>query len=85
MEELAQLLMQRQISISSVESFTVGGFAKAIGSISGISAVYRGTLVSYQTRIKRDVLHIDEKSLSAFSLLHKTKEIPFTISRNEKK
>ena len=48
MEELAQLLMQRQISISSVESFTVGGFAKAIGSISGISAVYRGTLaVSY--------------------------------------
>lgn len=39
MEELAQLLIQRNISISSVESFTVGGFAKTIGSISGISAV----------------------------------------------
>ena len=52
MEELAQLLMQRQISISSVESFTVGGFAKAIGSISGISAVYRGTLVSIRHVLK---------------------------------
>lgn len=41
MEELAQLLMQRQISISSVESFTVGGFAKAIGSISGICSLSR--------------------------------------------
>ena len=41
MEELAQLLMQRQISISSVESFTVGGFAKAIGSISAIMIMMR--------------------------------------------
>lgn len=71
MEELAQLLIQRNISISSVESFTVGGFAKAIGSISGISAVYRGTLVSYQTRIKRDVLHIDEKIIDQFGVVSK--------------
>ena len=27
MDELAQLLIERHISISSVESFTVGGFA----------------------------------------------------------
>lgn len=71
MEELAQLLIQRNISISSVESFTVGGFAKIIGSISGISAVYRGTLVSYQTRIKRDVLHIDEKIIDQFGVVSK--------------
>lgn len=71
MEELAQLLIQRNISISSVESFTVGGFAKTIGRISGISAVYRGTLVSYQTRIKRDVLHIDEKIIDQFGVVSK--------------
>ena len=71
MEELAQLLIQRNISISSVESFTVGDFAKTIGSISGISAVYRGTLVSYQTRIKRDVLHIDEKIIDQFGVVSK--------------
>lgn len=69
MDELAPLLIERHISISSVESFTVGGFAHQIGRISGISAVYCGTLVSYQTRIKRDVLHIDEKVIEQFGVV----------------
>ena len=71
MDELAEILIERDISISSVESFTVGGFANRIGSISGISAVYRGSLVSYQTRIKRDVLHIDEKIIEKFGVVSK--------------
>lgn len=71
MDELAKLLIDRNISISSVESFTVGGFANMIGSISGISAVYRGSLVSYQTRIKRDVLQIDEKVICQFGVVSK--------------
>lgn len=69
MDELAQLLIEKNISISSVESFTVGAFANMIGSISGISAVYRGSLVSYQTRIKRDVLHIDEKVIETYGVV----------------
>lgn len=69
MEELAHLLMERSISISSVESFTVGGFANMIGSISGISSVYRGSLVSYQTRIKRDVLHIDDTIIQTYGVV----------------
>lgn len=69
MEELAEILKQRQISIASVESFTVGGFANQIGSISGISQVYRGSLVSYQSRIKRDVLHIDQKVIDTFGVV----------------
>lgn len=71
MNELAQILISSNISISSVESFTVGGFANMIGSISGISAVYRGSLVSYQTRIKRDVLHIDEKIIEEYGVVSK--------------
>lgn len=69
MEELAKILKERNISIASVESFTVGGFANCIGSISGISQVYRGSLVSYQTRIKRDVLHIDEKVIDTYGVV----------------
>ncbi|WP_044600443.1 CinA family protein, partial [Candidatus Stoquefichus massiliensis] len=36
---------------------------------SGISAVYRGSLVSYQTRVKRDVLKIDEKVIHQFGVV----------------
>ncbi len=69
MDELANYLIDHKISISSVESFTVGGFANMIGSISGISAVYKGSLVSYQTCIKRDVLHIDENIIEQYGVV----------------
>ncbi len=69
MDELAQFLIKNHISISSVESFTVGGFAHMIGSVSGISAVYCGSLVSYQTRIKRDVLHIEEDIIQTYGVV----------------
>lgn len=69
MDELAHILMKRNISIASVESFTVGSFANAIGSISGISQVYRGSLVSYQSRIKRDVLQIDQEIIDTYGVV----------------
>ena len=71
MDELAQLLIKNNISISSVESFTVGGFASLIGSVSGISKVYKGSLVSYQTCIKRDVLCIDEDIINEYGVVSK--------------
>lgn len=71
MEELVTFLINKNISISSVESFTVGGFASLLGSFSGISKVYRGSLVSYQTCIKRDVLNIDEKVINEFGVVSK--------------
>lgn len=69
MEELAKYLLAKNITIASVESFTVGYFASEIGSISGISAVYKGSLVSYQTCIKRDVLQIDEEIINRFGVV----------------
>ena len=69
MDELAKYLIEHRITISSVESFTVGSFANEIGSISGISAVYKGSLVSYQTCIKRDVLKIDEKIIEKYGVV----------------
>jgi PncC family amidohydrolase len=83
MDELAELLIQSHISISSVESFTVGGFASLIGSISGISQVYRGSLVSYQTRIKRDVLKIDENIIETYGVV--SKEIAGLMALNGQK
>ena len=69
MDELASLLIEKNISVASVESFTVGAFANAIGSVSGISKVYRGSLVSYQSRIKRDVLKIDQKTIDTYGVV----------------
>lgn len=83
MDELSKILIEKSISISSVESFTVGGFASLIGSISGISKVYRGSLVSYQTRIKRDVLNINEDVINTFGVV--SKEIAGLMAINGQK
>lgn len=83
MEELAEILKARNLSIASIESFTVGGFASLIGSINGISQIYRGSLVSYQTRIKRDILHIDEKIIDCYGVV--SKEIAGLMAINGQK
>ena len=59
MNELAELLIEKGITISSVESFTVGNFATMLGSIPGISKVYKGSLITYQSETKERLLSID--------------------------
>ncbi len=69
MEKLGQLLIEKNYSLSSTESFTVGRFGGKIGVIPGISAVYKGTLVSYQTIIKHTVLNIDQSLIDTYGVV----------------
>ena len=58
MNEFAELLIKNNISIGTVESFTVGNFATMLGNIPGISKVYKGSLVTYQSETKERLLEI---------------------------
>lgn len=58
MENLVRQLTKQGLTISSCESFTVGNFGAKIGSISGASKVYQGSLICYNTTIKIDVLGV---------------------------
>lgn len=71
MKELAMLLIGRDISIASVESFTVGNFAAQLGMNPGISKVYRGSLVSYQNDIKERLLGIGADTIEKYGVVSK--------------
>ena len=71
MDELAKTLIQYNISISSVESFTVGNFAAMLGSIPGISKVYKGSLVTYQSTTKEKLLGISHEIISKYGVVSK--------------
>ena len=71
MEELAKFLIDNNISISSVESFTVGNFAAMLGSIPGISKVYKGSLVTYQSETKERLLSIDHDIIAKYGVVSK--------------
>lgn len=71
MDELAKALIKYNISISSVESFTVGNFAAMLGSIPGISKVYKGSLVTYQSALKERLLGISPQVIEKYGVVSK--------------
>lgn len=71
MNELAELLIEKGITISSVESFTVGNFATMLGSIPGISKVYKGSLVTYQNKTKERLLGISHEVIEKYGVVSK--------------
>ena len=71
MDELAKALIKYNISISSVESFTVGNFAAMLGSIPGISKVYKGSLVTYQNKTKERLLGISHEVIEKYGVVSK--------------
>lgn len=71
MNELAQFLINNDISISSVESFTVGNFAAMLGSVPGISKVYKGSLITYQSETKERLLSIDHETIVKYGVVSK--------------
>lgn len=71
MEELAELLIKNNISIGTVESFTVGNFATMLGNIPGISKVYKGSLVTYQSETKERLLGIEHPLIEKYGVVSK--------------
>ena len=71
MNELAELLIEKGITISSVESFTVGNFATMLGSIPGISKVYKGSLITYQSETKERLLGIEHPLIEKYGVVSK--------------
>lgn len=71
MEKLIQLLRQKQLTIASVESITAGMFASSLAGVPNASAVLKGALVTYQTCIKEDVLHVDPKIVESYGVISK--------------
>src|SRR5690606_1519048 len=57
---IGRLLIKKGFSLSTAESFTGGKIAKIITSIPGSSQYYKGSIISYATNAKIDVLGVSE-------------------------
>ncbi|MCQ4635814.1 competence/damage-inducible protein A [Anaerovorax odorimutans] len=63
---VSRKLLDRGLSISSAESCTGGMFAAALTSVSGISAVFDRSLVTYSNNAKMAELGVKEETLTAY-------------------
>ena len=68
-EIVCEMLLERGLTISSAESFTGGLFSETISRISGISAVFKGSVTSYTVEAKKNVLGVDEDTIRRFGTI----------------
>lgn len=80
---VGRLLMKKGFSLSTAESFTGGKIAKIITSIPGSSQYYKGSIVSYATQAKIDVLGVSEDSINKYSVV--SAEVAESMAQNVRK
>lgn len=66
LQELGKSLIENSLSISSAESLTGGLFGAKLCEVSGISSVYKGSLVTYQNGAKIELLNVSEETISKY-------------------
>lgn len=70
MKDLVETLSNLNLTISSCESFTGGLFASSLTSISGVSKVYKGSLVTYNNELKEELLGIEHKLIEDLGVIN---------------
>lgn len=62
-------LKEKNLTISSIESFTGGLYSSTFTSIPGVSSVFKGAIVTYWTEIKEDVLLISKDIIDKYTVV----------------
>lgn len=69
MEDLVQLLKEKQLTISSCESLTAGLFSATMASVPSTSSVLCGGVSTYMTRTKSEVVGVEESIIEEFGVI----------------
>ena len=83
LEEIKGLMIEKQKTLGSVESFTGGQFASKVTSISGASKFYKGTMVTYATELKALLLDIDNDIIKTHGVV--SKEVSILMAESGRK
>ncbi|PRX53189.1 competence/damage-inducible protein A [Flagellimonas meridianipacifica] len=81
-ERVANLLTKKGMTLSTAESFTGGKIAEELTSIPGASAYFKGTVVSYATETKINVLGVPSELIEKHSVV--SEEVAISMARNVK-
>ena len=83
-EVVAKTLIKNKISISTAESCTGGLIADRLTNISGVSAVYKGSIIAYSNDQKMKLLNVNQKILNKCGAVSEETAIDMAIGVQEK-
>lgn len=69
MEALLRLLKTRNWTIGSCESLTAGLFTNRFAELSGVSAVLKGGIVTYQSDVKTGLVGVDKSIVDEYGVV----------------
>ncbi len=82
-EVVAKLLTERKMTLATAESCTGGRIAEQLTALSGASAYFKGSIVSYATEIKVNVLKVPSALIEKHSVV--SAEVAKAMGENVKK
>ena len=83
MEKLYNALLEKKLTLGSVESMTAGLFASEFTNVPGASKVFKGSIVSYSCLIKENVVGVKEETIEKFGVV--SKEVALEMAENGRK
>ena len=83
-EVVSKMLIEKKITISTAESCTGGHIGDRLTNISGVSSVYKGSIVAYSNDQKIKLLHVDEKTLKEHGAVSEETAIAMAIGVQKK-
>ena len=80
---VGRLLKQHQKTIATAESCTGGKIAEVLTSVAGASHYFKGSIVSYATEVKINLLNVEETVINKYSVV--SAEVAKEMAQNVKK
>lgn len=68
-EQLGLLLIEKKQSITAAESLTAGMFASELANVSGISAVFAGSFVTYSAVAKEQLVNVPTSLVAEYGVV----------------
>ncbi len=81
-EVVAKLFTEKEMTLATAESCTGGKIAEHITALSGASAYFKGSVVSYATEAKTEVLKVDKALIDEYSVV--SEEVAKAMASNVK-
>ncbi|NQY07167.1 MAG: competence/damage-inducible protein A [Flavobacteriaceae bacterium] len=82
-QQIGKLLIEKQATLSVAESCTGGAISQRITKNAGVSAFYKGGVVSYATDVKENTLQVSKELISQHSVV--SEEVASAMAMGVKK
>lgn len=69
MKKLLEKFLEKGLTLGSVESMTGGLFAGAFTDVPGASKVFKGSIVTYASEIKENVVGVKKETIEKYSVV----------------